>query len=76
VTRQKRKNTMNTTKRFADKLFALGFRVAFQFFRRSPVKAAEPAPAGTQSWLASPASGLSWEDALSAQRQQAERPLN
>jgi hypothetical protein len=57
------------TKTFADKIFALGFRVAFQFFRRSP---RQPAPAVTMNWLAAPASPLSWEAALSAQRQQAD----
>ena len=30
---------MNITKRFADRLFALGFRIAYWFFRRPPAKA-------------------------------------
>ena len=66
---------MNTlTKTFSDKLFNLGFRVAFWLFRRSPAKAAAP-PADTQSWLTPPAGARSWQDALSAQPEQAD-PTN
>ncbi len=60
-----------TTKSFADRLFAIGFRVAFKIFRRSPKQ-----PAGAQSWLAATASPLSWEAALSGADQQAKQPLN
>jgi hypothetical protein len=70
---------MSTLTQFYDKLFIIAFRAAFWFFRRptAKAKAVEPAP-GTMNWLAAPASGLSWEAALSgaAQRQQAKQHLN
>ena len=65
---------MNITKRFADWLFALGFRVAYSFFRRTNTKAVKQArPDGALDWFAPP-SGTAriWEAALAdAQRQQA-----
>jgi hypothetical protein len=80
---------MNITKRFADKIFTIGFRVAFKFFRRPTVQAvatepdradgqADPMPPA-MNWLTAPIGpAQTWEAALSgaAQRQQAKQPLN
>ena len=82
---------MSTPNRsFADRLFALGFRVAFKFFRRTDTKAVATEPCradgqqptvGTLDWFApSPGGARTWDEAFAAasdaQRQQANQPID
>jgi hypothetical protein len=68
---------MNTTKRFADKLFGLGFRLAFKLYRRMDAKAASQArPDGALDWLA-PRVVTTWGEVMSGadHRQQADHTI-